>query len=245
MKLKLIACEIMFRELCHCVAQSRSIVDFEFLPKGLHDIETADMVARLQECIDQADGEGYEAIALAYALCNNGTVGLRARSAPVVLPRAHDCITLLLGSKERYRDYFKEHPGTFFRSPGWMERDFANVEGSIYQKLGLAQEYQEMVEKYGEDNAQFIMESMGGWRQHYTDLLYIDTGGAQQLDYEAEARKEAEQNGWAFRTAAGDLGLLQRLVDGEWSESEFLVLRPGEAIAATLGNEIICTAKCG
>ncbi|MFV1980286.1 MAG: DUF1638 domain-containing protein [Rhodothermia bacterium] len=33
-----------------------------------------------------------------------------------VLPRAHDCITLLMGSRTRYLEYFKAHPGTYFRS---------------------------------------------------------------------------------------------------------------------------------
>ena len=37
MRLKLIACEILHRELCAAVARSVNRVDIEFLPKGLHD----------------------------------------------------------------------------------------------------------------------------------------------------------------------------------------------------------------
>ena len=245
MRVKLIACEIMFRELCACAAQSKSIVDLEFLPKGLHDIETADMAARLQDCIDRASEGDYGAIALAYALCNNGTVGLTARTVPVVLPRAHDCITLLLGSRGRYNALFERHPGTFFRSPGWMERESANVEGSIYEKLGLTQKYDEMVAKYGEDNAKYIMETMGGWKQNYTHLVYIDTGVAQQLGFEDNARREAEDNGWTFEKTSGDTGLLQRLVDGDWDSSDFLIVNPNQKVRASHDDQVVCTAQCG
>ena len=244
MKLKLIACEVMFRELCALVAESRNIVDVEFLPKGLHDVESEEMAGRLQACIDAADDGGYDAVLLAYALCNNGVVGLAARSCPLVIPKAHDCITLLMGSRARYQDCFDRRPGTFYRSPGWMERDFANVEGTIYEQLGLSQDYRDMVAKYGEDNAKYIMETMGGWKQHYTHLLYIDTGVARHLGHEASARQEAEENGWTFETMAGDTGLLRRLVDGEWDQSEFLVVRPGHRIAASNDEGVVCAARC-
>ena len=58
----------------------------------------------------------------ATALCSNGLVGLTARNIPVVVPRAHDCITLFLGSKERYLDYFQSHTGVYFKTSGWIER---------------------------------------------------------------------------------------------------------------------------
>ena len=46
MRLKLVACEIMYRELCAAVARSVNLVDVEFLPKGLHDIGQAGMSSR-------------------------------------------------------------------------------------------------------------------------------------------------------------------------------------------------------
>jgi hypothetical protein len=35
------------------------------------------------------------------------------------------------------------------------------------------------------------------------------------------------------------MGLLRRLVDGPWDPADFLVLRPGQRAAATLGEEVI------
>ena len=135
---KLIACEILYRELCYCAALSKNIVDLEFLPKGLHDLGEEKMSARLQQAIDGVDSGRYQAILLGYALCNNGIRGLRG-PLPLVIPRAHDCITLLLGSKERYREVFDANPGTYFESTGWMERNEA-AEGGITEQLGLKAE---------------------------------------------------------------------------------------------------------
>ena len=54
-RFKLIACEIMFREICFCASQSRNIIDIQFMPKGLHDIGESKMVIKLQAEIDQVD----------------------------------------------------------------------------------------------------------------------------------------------------------------------------------------------
>jgi hypothetical protein len=59
------------------------------------------MRPQLQERIDTADGNGYDAILLGYALCGRGTEGLRAGKTKLVLPRAHDCIGLLMGDRHR------------------------------------------------------------------------------------------------------------------------------------------------
>jgi hypothetical protein len=137
-RFNLISCEILHREITWCVARCRNIIDVTFLPKGLHDVGECGMSGALQEAIDGVDASRCEAILLGYGLCNNGIRGLRA-TVPLVVPRAHDCITLLLGSKERYRDYFSCNPGTYFKSTGWIERDSSSSDDpdSIPSQLGL------------------------------------------------------------------------------------------------------------
>lgn len=242
MKIKLIACEIAFRELCLCVAEARNVVDVQFLPKGLHDIPNKDMMARLQAAVDKANEGDYEAIVLAYGLCNNGTVGLRSPRVPLIIPRAHDCITFFLGTRQRYRQHFDNNPGTFYRSPGWFERNFANVEGTVMEKLGLNKTYEEYVAKYGEENAKFIMETMGNLLRNYKQITYINTGVADALHYERQAREEAQKKGWKFEQLEGDTRLLQRLLNGEWDAADFLVLKPGETLGPS-NNEDIFAAK--
>ena len=108
MRLRVVACEIFFREICHLAARSPNKVDVEFLPKGLHDQGGSTMRERLQAAIDATDPEKHDAVALAYGLCNNGLVGLEARGLPLVLMRAHDCVTAFLGSRARYARTFED-----------------------------------------------------------------------------------------------------------------------------------------
>ena len=131
MRIKVISCDVLYRELCYAAARSEHQVDVQFLTKGLHDEGCRPMRLRLQAEIDKTDGPKYDAIVLGYALCGNGTVGLTARHLPVVIPRAHDCITLLMGSKKAYEDYFDSHSGVYFRSTGWLERDFDAAAGAV------------------------------------------------------------------------------------------------------------------
>jgi len=123
MKFKLISCEIFFREMEFLLEQSPHAIDVEFLQKGLHDIPTEEMLKRLQAQVDKASEQDYDAILLGYGLCNNGLVGLRARGVQLILPRAHDCITLFFGSRKKYQAYFDANLGTYFLTTGWIERD--------------------------------------------------------------------------------------------------------------------------
>jgi len=106
-RILLIGCEVIIRELCDAVARSPHVVDARFLSKGLHDRGARVMRAGLQAAIDEAEADArkYDAIALGYGLCGNGLAGLEARSVPLVLPRAHDCITLLMGSRIEFERY--------------------------------------------------------------------------------------------------------------------------------------------
>ena len=230
-RFRLIACEILFRELCLLASRSRNVIDIDFVRKGLHGLPTDRMVADLQKRIDATDPEVYEAILLGYARCNDGVVGLQARDIPLVIPRAHDCITLFIGSRQRYRQYFDKHPGAYFRTSGWLERDFAAEDG-IMNQLGLDRTYEQYVEKYGQEHAEMIMQFVGSWKKHYDRITFIETGVAGDLEYEQVARQEAKDKGWQFDKLTGDLGLLVKMLDGDWPEDEFVVVQPGQKITA-------------
>lgn len=240
MHLKLISCEIFFREMCAATARSPHVVDIEFLPKGLHDIGSQKMLERVQEAIDQV--QNYDAILLGYGLCNNGLDGLKARSVPLVLPRAHDCITLFMGSKERYLEYFQSHPGVYFKTTGWIERgenggDLAQL--SIQRQLGIDMTYEQLLQKYGEENARYLCEEFGDLTKNYAQLTFIEMGVEPDGQFEQHTREQAEKRGWRFEKIQGDLSMIQRLVDGKWDEKEFLIVPPGWRVSAKYDESIV------
>lgn len=245
MRIKLLACEVFFREVCHLVSGTPTTCDLEFLPKGLHDLGAERMVARLQERVDAVE-EGYDAIALAYGICNNGVVGLKARSTRIVIPKAHDCMTLFLGDRKRYRKYFEDNPGTYYRTSGWFEHAGSGGAGedTVPQKLGLFQDYPKLVEQYGEENAQYIMETMGNSTANYSRLTFINMGLPQDPSFRQRAVVEAEEKKWTFDELKGSLDLLRDLIDGKWDD-RFVIVEPGCSIKPIYSDpdEMICS--CG
>jgi len=242
MQLKLVSCEIFYRELCAAVSRSPNTVDIEFLPKGLHDIGCTAMLARLQEVVDRVEEGKYDAVLLGYGLCNNGIVGLTARTTPIVIPRAHDCITLFLGSRKRYLDYFSSHPGVYFKTTGWIERGDSRGELrqlSIQRRIGLDSSFEELVEKYGEDNARYLWDEMCDLGRNYRQLTFVEMGVEPDDRFERQTREEAASRGWDFEKVQGDPSMIQRFVDGCWEEQEFLIVCPGGRVAPTYEDDII------
>jgi hypothetical protein len=242
MRFKLISCEVLCREMCAVIARAPHRVDATFLPKGLHDIGCAKMRRRLQEAVDATEPGLYDAILLGYGLCNNGVHDLRAGATPLVLPRGHDCMTLFLGSRQRYWEYFQAHPGAYFQTTGWMERGDISGElkaQSIGHLAGMDQSYADLVKKYGEDNAQYLWETLCDTLRNYSRLTYINMGLGCDAPFEAQARQQAAQRSWAFETIPGNLRLLEALVAGNWDAADFLVVPPGNRVVASNDDQIV------
>ena len=242
LKLKLVSCEIFFREMEFLLEHTPHEIDVEFMQKGLHDIPTDEMAKRLQAQVDAA--HGYDAILLGYGLCNNGLVGLTARDIPLVLPRAHDCITLFFGSREKYKTYFDAHLGTYFLTTGWIERDKVADELkdlSIPSQMGMDMTYEQMVEQYGEDNAQFLMEEFDDKGKNYSQITFIEMGVEPDGSFENTAREEAASKHWNFEKVSGNLTLLRRLLSGDWN-NDFLIVPPHHKIIARHDEQIVTIA---
>jgi len=250
-RLKFIGCEIIHREACFLAAASPHHVDLEFLRKGLHDLETDDMRTRIQGVIDSVSpDDNYDAILLGYARCNDGVAGLRAGGIPLVIPRAHDCITMFFGSRGAYQEYFDANPGTYYMTTGWIERGDYDPSGKsmqqqspvgqagVLEKLGLGDSYEEMVEKYGKDNADYIVESMGNWRDAYSKVLYLKMGVCDEAEFVEIATERAGENNWDLEVRDGDISLLEKLFGGRWDD-DFLIVGPGQSIIARNDRQVL------
>lgn len=241
-RFRLISCEIFHREMLHVVSRSPHLVDIEFLPKGLHDVGCREMLARIQKVVDAVDPERYDAVLLGYGLCNNGLTGLAALRVPLVLPRAHDCITLFMGSGERYLEYFNSHPGVYFKTTGWIERggEGSQLQGmSIQNRTGMDLSFEDLVERYGEDNARFLYSELHGNERGYRQYTFIEMGVEPDASFEQSTREQAAEKGWAYEKLTGDLRLIRRLVEGEWDPKDFLVVPVGYRVKAHYGEGLI------
>ncbi len=247
MHLKLIACEVLAREAYLCAASSRHVIDIELLEKSLHE-QPDRLRIEMQKRIDETKDGVYDAILLGYGLCSNAMADLKARQIPLVIPRAHDCITLYLGSRERYNAEFSAQPGTFYYTTDYIERRGRTGDWAV---LGSAMDtdmdavYQEYVEKYGQDNADYLMEVMGAWSENYSRAAFIDMKVVNLPDHERQAQAQAERRGLNYEKLDGSVALLQAMLEGEWSEEDFLVVEPGQSVVATYDARIIGTKNGG
>jgi len=238
MRLQFIICKVMQREAYYCAARSRNIVDVAIMPQGLHN-EPDKLRQQVQKALDTTSdiqGRPYDASLLGYGLCSNGIVGLSS-PIPIVVPKGHDCVTLLLGSKDRYKDYFDKHKGVYWFSPGWIETDTQPGKERFERTL------KEYIVKYGQDNAGYLMETEQNWMKQYSWATYIDWGFANSLKEMDLTKQAAEFLGWNYEAIKGDSGLMQRLVDGVWDEKEFLIIKPGQRLVEDLTSENIIDAR--
>jgi len=243
MRIKVIACEVLFRELCLAAAQAPTTIDLQLMIRGLHD-NPVTLREQVQAQIDSTDESETDAVVLGYGLCSNGVAGLVARGRPLVIPRAHDCITLFMGSKERYSQHFFAHPGTYYFTSGWVERAGSRTPRLPKDGAGLDASYEEMVAKYGEDNAKYLWEFQASWIKNYTAATYIDMGSTGDDKYREQARQVAAERGWEFTEIKGDMSLIARMLAGGWDEEDFLVVPPGHHVVQAV-DEGIMRAEAG
>lgn len=236
-----LTCEALARSVYAIAATAPHTISVQLFKQGLHNTPKA-LRNALQDQIDMVQAaDDYNAILLLYGMCGTSTVGLKARQIPLVIPRAHDCITLYLGSRQRYDAEFNAHPGTYWYSLDYMERNRdANASGLGAMNLGEMDEvYAEYVEKYGQDNADYLMEVMGEWGKHYDRAVFIDMETGDGARFEQIAQEQAARRGWLFERKQGNDRLIDMILNGNWLADEILVVPPGCTIRQQAGDGLI------
>jgi hypothetical protein len=239
-KYKLISCNVFQRELCAAIADSPNIIDPEFLELGLHE-RPEGLRAEVQARVDEASAD-YDAILLGYGLCGNGLSGLRARAQPLVLARAHDCCTILLGSRAAFLERFGDNFSAPWSSAGYIERGTREHGSMYFRAMGFGLEYDQLIEKYGEENGRYIWDTMHPAGEEPV-LRFIETAETAGLGYAQAMRAKAAEEGKEFLLLPGSSRLLRALLSGSWDDGEFLVVPPGWRIAPLYDQDRVFVAE--
>jgi hypothetical protein len=189
-----------------------------FMEYGYHRTPQL-MTPALQEELDRLPEPSV--VVIGYGLCGNGLAGLKARDHTLIVPRADDCIMMLLGSYQRYIEEFSAEPGTYYLTKGWLES------GSHPLK-----EYRELLEKYDPETADWIMDEQ---YKNYKRLVLVAPTQAELDAYRPKALEVAdfcaERWGFRYEERIGSDDFVKRLVTVAYqlkqSTDDFLVIPPG------------------
>ena len=204
-----------------------------FFDYGLHAVPK-NLRLTIQQAIDSIEQPSL--ILLGYGLCGNGLDNINAGKHFLLIPRADDCIALMLGSYQAYRREMDNEPGTYYLSKGWLEAGTNPLEENIaYEK------------KYGVETAAFLMDTQ---YHHYRRLMLVARNQEELVKYRPEALKVAEfcsRWGMRYEEILGSDDFMQRLValavrliQGgdlafEGAEAgDFLLIPPGDVLKQEL-----------
>lgn len=209
-----IACRVMETELDTLLPPDNETVVVRYLDQNLHRTPEK-MPGKIQAEIERvADFAGQ--IVLGYGLCSNGIVGVKALRQDVYIPRVHDCISLLMGSRTRYARAFRERPGAYYLTPGWVVRE--------KDPIGMMEK--EYAPKMGRETAEWgIREEL----KHYTHIVLINTGIGDIPRLRERAKKNAHFLNKEYDEVIGSTAFFQKILFGPYDETEFIRLRPGES----------------
>jgi hypothetical protein len=223
-RIGLIACRVFEAEIAAHGGDAAHVVATRFLEVGLHDRPDG-LRAELQREIDAMDARGeIDAVVLAYALCGLGAAGLRAGRHRLVIPRAHDCITLFMGGKEKFACQQAAAPDSYYFTPGWMQA------GRTPGPARLESLRAELSEKFDPEDVEFLLESEKANWAHHGRAVYLDLGTPGAEEKAGEAAGVARALGWKFERIPGDPKLLRDLIAGRWDDARFQVVPPGGAL---------------
>lgn len=206
----IVACKTLEDEV---KAVNKQNIDTIMVEYALHRVPDA-LREKLKSIVKEA--KGYDTILFGYGLCSNGAANLGSHEHTLVIPKVHDCISILLGSRSIYDKEFADFPATYYLSKGWID-----------QKAGPLDSYREYLEKYDESTAKWIIDMEYA---NYKRVVYIHTVEAPGK-YVEYAKEVAAFLGVAFEEREGSLRLLEKLVSGDW-DREFIVNPPGQMVMA-------------
>ena len=241
MNLAFIGCSVILREITSLMAGSPHVFFPVWMEQGLHNTPDR-MRAELQKAVDRLeeinarriDGHKFDAIIFGYGLCSNGTVGLRSRSVPFIIPRCDDCIALFLGSRARYLKLFNEESGTYWYNSGWLEQasDLPSPERFARERAAYLKEYED------EETADYLCEMSQSWVKNYHRAAYILSPLGDRDDYREKVKGIADAFGWRYEEYEGQMQFFEKMLAAGWDPKEFFYCPPRSVVTAAYDGSL-------
>jgi len=215
-KKAVIACSVMKLEFEKVIGDRP--IDLHLLEQGLHNTPKL-MPGRIAEKVAEvaAAAAAPEEIILGYGLCSNGVLGISGGQNPLVIPRCHDCISMLLGSVARYNEVFRQNPGTYYLSAGWV------AEGD--DPLGCVET--KYAPRLGQEKA---MRAMKMELENYSYICYIDNGLGDQEMLKARTHENCRAFNLKYMELPGSLEYFEKLIANPSQGPEIIRLAPGQEL---------------
>ena len=242
---KILACKIFQRELAQVLLTCPHALDITFMRQDLH-MNPNQLREALQREIDliesgedlhtnQRGFDQTEAILLGYGLCSNALAGIKSSRLPLVIPRAHDCVTHFMGSKECYAAYFHDVKGSFFYTQGWLDLELDIGQADLERKRS---DYMERFDG-DEDTVEYLLDVDREMLKNYRYITYITWPGLPSEGGVAKAQDIASETGLELLPYEGSNRLMMDFVNGNWNEEDFLILQPGETLQPSYDERIM------
>jgi len=176
MKIGVVACKIMKRELDKVLSKVDGVTEVVYLEEGKHMYPDRLKISVREEI--KAIKDKVDVIFLGYGHCQS-LKGIEDEfDIPIIHPQAEDCIGILL-TPERYAKELTKEAGTWFMTPGWAE---AGVD--MIMKVMHLDEYSNK-----EIDTKELTDELFA---SYTRGLYIDTGVGDDKYFTEKAKESCE-----------------------------------------------------
>jgi hypothetical protein len=173
MKIGVVACNILQRELDMLLADVAEIEAVVYLDGALH-VSPLKMKETIRDEVNKLKGR-VDVVFLGYGYCQS-LKGLDEEfDFPVILPQVDDCIGLLM-TPERYAEEVRKEVGTWFMTPGWAE---------VGAEMVIKELHLDRARKYGKDPLEMARRLF----THYKRGLFIDTGVGDDEHFIAKAEE--------------------------------------------------------
>lgn len=207
----LLACNTIADEINLAIEKTGFNYPVRWVESGLH-IDPSSLSKRLQQELGEI--HDVEDVLLGFGFCGNSLIGITPPRFRLIIPKVDDCITLLLGSREKRRVVSSE-AGTYFLTRGWL-----------LHEQNIWKEYKICVKRHGKSKTDKIYKMI---LAHYKRLGIIETGAYNLEEFLEKAKLMSEDLKLNCEVIPGTLSFVEKLLTGPWDD-DFIKINPGETV---------------